>query len=216
MASTALARSAGCSSRRLASSSASGPARNNSGCLSHGTIVVPRPRRARPCETAIAETSQPTRWCSRGTMATSTTVPASVCRPYSSEARISPVRRVKRSKSTVPPRRCAPSTDISVIAPRLTKMRRRCNVTTSPSARGGSLPAAGRITASRTRPMVSPSLSRSGRPFSRDVNTWAAVIVWPSPPAPHPTSTHYRLLRSDRHHWHGYCPGVAMLSGACW
>src|SRR5262249_8323491 len=118
-----------------------------------------------------------------------TTVPSWVCWPYSSEARISPVRRVKRSRSTVPPRRCAPSTDISAIAPRLTKMRRRCNVTASPRARGGSVPAAGRSTTSRIRPMVRPSLSSSGRPLSRDVNTWGAVTVCPSPPEYEPAST---------------------------
>ncbi len=68
-------------------------------------------------------------------------------------------------------------------------MRRRCNVTTSPSARGGSLPAAGRITTSRTRPMVRPSLSSSGRPLSLDVNTWPAVMACRSPPEPDPTCT---------------------------
>jgi hypothetical protein len=37
--------------------------------------------------------------------------------------------------------------------------------------------------------MVRPSLSSSGRPFSRDVNTWDAVTVRPSPPEHEPTST---------------------------
>ncbi len=67
--------------------------------------------------------------------------------------------------------------EISAILPRLTKMRRRCNVTTSPSARGGSFPAAGRITTSRIRPMVRPSPSSSGRPFSREAKIWPSVIV---------------------------------------
>ena len=66
--------------------------------------------------------------------------------------------------------------EISAIWPRLTKMRRRCNVTTSPSARGGSFPA-GRITTSRIRPMVRSSPSSSGRPFSREVKVWPPVIV---------------------------------------
>ena len=51
-------------------------------------------------------------------MATSTIVPPpSTWCPYSSEARISPVRRVKRSRSTAPPCRWAPSTEISAIWP---------------------------------------------------------------------------------------------------
>ncbi len=66
----------------------------------------------------------------------------------------------------------------------------RCNVTTSPSARGGSFPPEGRITTSRIRPMVRPSLSSSGRPLSLDVNIWRPVMpghllparrVWPCP-----------------------------------
>ena len=84
---------------------------------------------------------------------------------------ISPVRWVKGSRSTVPPSSCAPSTDSSPIRPNPTKMDRRRSATTSPSARGGSLPTRGSSTTSLTRPMSSPSLSTSGRPFRRDVKT---------------------------------------------
>src|SRR5271166_294142 len=133
---------------------------------------------------ASEETFQP-RPVVEGVMATSTTVALSTGLLYSSEARISPVRRVKRSRSTVPPRRCAPSMDISAIRPKLTKMLRRCSVTTSPRARGASPWAAGRRTTSRTRPIDVPSLSSSGRPRSRDVKTcWAVISGDASPRCP--------------------------------
>ena len=183
--STALARSAGRRSRRPASCSVSESAWNSSGYRSHGTIRGPPGSRLRPCETASAATSQPARFPSLGAIATSTIVPSRVCCPYSSEAIISPVRRLKRSSSTEPPGRWAPSIEISVTWPRLTKMRRRCNVTTSPSARGGSFPADGKSTTSRIRPIVMPLLSSSGRPLSRDVNIWPSAIarqpsLWPN------------------------------------
>ena len=76
--------------------------------------------------------------------------------------------------------------EISAIPLRLTKIRRRCSVTTRPSARGGSCPAAGRSTTSLTRPIVSPSLSSSERPLSRDVKTWRLVMTG-----------HHLLRRSD-------------------
>src|ERR1700733_911332 len=193
--STAVARSAGCSSRSSASCSVSGSVLNSSGYRSQSTISGPRFSRRRPCETASAETCHPTRCCSFGLMATSAMVPSVTCCPISSEARVSPSRRVKRSRSTEPPSRWAPSTEISAICPRLTKMRRRCNVTTRPSARGGSLAGPGRITTSRIRPMVRPSLSSSGRPFSLDVN-----ICWPA-------MTRHLLLAAD--------PNLGPLSRAC-
>jgi hypothetical protein len=56
-------------------------------------------------------------------------------------------------------------------------MVRRCNVTISPSARGGPPPAAGKITTSRIRPMARSSLSSSGRPLSLDVNIWPPVMA---------------------------------------
>ena len=112
MPSTAVARSAASTRARPASCSASGSVWNSSGCRSQGTIVGPRRSRLRPCETANAETAHPTRRCSSGLMATSTMVPSSTSRPYSSEARISPVRRVKRSRSMAPPSRWAPSMEM--------------------------------------------------------------------------------------------------------
>ena len=91
-------------------------------------------------------------------------------------------------------------------------MRRR-SATTSPSARGGSAPATGQMTTLRTRPMARPSLSSSGRPVRRAVNTWASgSAARPRAPAVEVT----RPLSAQPRHPHADCVTRARASGPGW
>jgi hypothetical protein len=86
----------------------------------------------------------------------------------SSSTSSSPGRFSKRRRLSVPVLSTTASGSIAVIRPIGRKMRRRMGISaTSPTTRGGWVPARGRATASRTRPTWSPFGSNTLRPARR-------------------------------------------------